>query len=574
MWFFAVFTVLAALALGFFGCVQPSQAKRAERRRIEREAARRKCQPAPVMPTKGFLGLGRLREGLRATREGRGPQYVIDAIDTEMGKDIHTVMVPIFDYELIVSRDPIVIHSVLFNAGSDWDISEHRAESWKPLVGNGIFTSRGAEWKHSRSLIRPQFAMDQINDIDMFERHVQHLFEAMDQRWDQKLETQWTDTFDLQPLFYNLTLDIVTEMLFGYSVHSQSPSQRTELPTIPGYKTPDRANIGKHMDAGKAWVETRGAFWKYRWLLPSWQFNRHCAAIHEYAEWFVQLRLQRGDKYLEGLDQHRKVDANGERYVLLHELAKVTLDPVKLRSQPLNVLTAGRDTTAALLGWMFYLLARNPKVLEELRKEVLGMFGVYAPGAPVDVKFKQLRDNMPYMQAVINETLRVAPVVPLNERVALRDTVLPRGGGASHYEPMFVPKGTQILIPTYALGMRSSFWGPDFATFNPDRWIRHGGRPGFEYIPFGGGSRQCLGRKSSVPRSQLVLEANANRLAEQLARIKAAYVTGRILQRFDMVENMETPPDAPMKFHHTIENRSGSGVQVRLRFADWEKAKQ
>ncbi len=573
MWFFTISTVLSAFALAFLACVRPRRVKRNERRRIEREAVRRKCKPAPVMPYKGFLGLGRLREGLRATREGRGPQYVIEAINAEMGEHIHTVVVPIFDYELVVSRDPIVIHTVLSNAASDWDISEHRAESWKPLVGNGIFTSRGAEWKHSRSLIRPQFAMDQINDIDMFERHVQHLFEVIDERWDQNLDTKRTDIFDLQPLFYNLTLDIVTEMLFGYSVHSQSPSQRTQLPIVPGYKTPDRANIGKHMDAGKAWVETRGALWKYRWLLPSWQFNRHCAAVHEYAEYFVQLRLQRGDKYLEGLDQHRKVDGNGERFVLLHELAKVTQDPEELRSQPLNVLTAGRDTTAALLGWMFYLLARHPEVLEQLREEVLSLFGRYIPGSPVQVEFKQLRDNMPYMQAVINETLRVAPVVPLNDRIALRDTVLPRGGGPNHDEPMFVPKGTQILIPTYALGMRSTFWGPDSHQFNPDRWLRKTGRPGFEYIPFGGGSRQCLGRKLSIPRYCLVFEADANQRAEQLARIKAAYVTGRILQRFDMIENMESPADAPMNFHHTIENRSGTGVQIRMRFAEWEEHK-
>jgi hypothetical protein len=56
--------------------------------------------------------------------------------------------------------------------------------------------------------------------------------------------------------------------------------------------------------------------------------------------------------------------------------------------------------------------------------------------------------------------------------------------------------------------------------------------------------------------------------AEQFARIKAAYVTVRLLQRYDRIENAETPPDGPMRFHHTIENRSGSGVQVRLHEAD------
>lgn len=54
---------------------------------------------------------------------------------------------------------------------------------------------------------------------------------------------------------------------------------------------------------------------------------------------------------------------------------------------------------------------------------------------------------------------------------------------------------------------------------------------------------------------------------EQFARTSAAYVVVRMLQRYDKVENVETPHDAPMKFHHTIENRSGSGVQVRLHAA-------
>lgn len=55
---------------------------------------------------------------------------------------------------------------------------------------------------------------------------------------------------------------------------------------------------------------------------------------------------------------------------------------------------------------------------------------------------------------------------------------------------------------------------------------------------------------------------------EQFARIIAAYVLVRMLQRFDCIENAEVPPDAPLKFHHTIENRSGSGVWVRMHQTD------
>jgi cytochrome P450 len=551
--------------------------KEEEKRRIKEEAGRRGCSEAPVMPEKGFFGFGRLIEGLRATRNDRGPQYVIEALDGEMGKEVHTAVVPMFDYDLIVSRDPVNVQAVLATHAADWDISEHRAASWMPLVGLGIFTSRGEAWKHSRALIRPQFALDQINDLDLFERHVQHLFAAIDrhQTTNETDNKGWTAAFDLQPLFYNLALDVMTEMLYGYSVHSQNPSERIELPVLPGYDTPDRENIGKHMDAGKAWVETRGALWKYRWLLPSRQFRKHCAAVHQYAEWFVQLRLRRGEKeYLSSLQQHNG-NKDGERYVLLHELAKSTQDPLELRSQTLNVLTAGRDTTSALLGWVFYLLCRHPRVWAKLRDEVLGQFGssyLPAPGSG-GFGFRRVRDAMPYLHAVINETLRVAPVVPLNDRIALRDTVLPRGGGFHRDQPVFVPKGTQILIPTYALAQRPDLWGADAAEFRPERWLEGGGRKhGFEYIPFGGGVRQCLGRElitSPVPQLRNVSPCLCSLFfAEQFARIKSAYVIIRMMQRYDEVANAESPPDAPMRFHHTIENRSGSGVQVRLHRAE------
>ncbi|KAK5652886.1 hypothetical protein OQA88_9552 [Cercophora sp. LCS_1] len=511
------------------------------------------------MPRKGFLGFGRLVESVKATNAGFGPQYVIKAIDAEMGKDCHTCIVPISDYELLVTRDPANVQAMLATQSVDWDVGEHRNESWRPLFGDGIFTSRGEAWKHSRALVRPQFARDQVNDLGLIERHVQQLFAAIDNSFANADEKGWTQKFDLQPLFYNMTLDITTELIYGYSVHSQNPSKRVNLPTLPGYDDPDREHIGTHMDAGKAWVETRGALWKYRWLLPTKQFNAHCAAVHKYAGWFVQLRLQRGEKYLSELDS----DSTPARFVLLDELAKVTQDPVELRSQTLNVLTAGRDTTASLMGWVFYFLSRHPRVFNKLREQVLEHFGPYTRDSSIE--FKDLRDSIPYITSVINECLRMAPVIPLNERVALRDTVLPRGGGADGTESIFVPKGRQVLIPTYAMTRREDLWGPDIEDFRPERWEENGGRKfGFEFIPFGGGVRQCLGRKFATVAFWLRMGLTGT---EQFARTKTAYIIVRMLQRYDRIDSAEAP-DAPMKFHHTIENRSGSGVQVTMHEAD------
>jgi len=474
--------------------------RRAKRRAREAEhwrqlVKRNGCDPIPSLPKKGFLGFGWLIDNMKANKMERGPMHLVESLDKEMGKSIHTCIVPIGDYQLIVTRDPENVQAILASNSADWDVGEHRTASWSPLVGHGVFTTRGEEWKVSRLLVRPQFSKDAINDLDLVERHVQELFEAIDEYMDGRpaVEAGWTNKFDLQPLFYNMTLDITTELIYGYSVHSQNPKARVKLPDLPGYPAPDRMNISSHMDAGKAWIETRGALWKYRWLLPSGEFKKHCEAVHRFADWFVQLRLMRGDAYLDGLADTGA--PRKDRYVLLHELAKETQDPDELRGQTLNILLAGRDTTAALLGWIFYFLARHPRVFKKLREEILEQFGPYSPTKPSGLTdFGKLRGL--YLNAVINESLRVAPVIPLNERVALRDTKLPRGGHPNPLQPIMVPKGTQVLISTYAMTRREDIWGPNVDEFRPERWIEKGGRKfGFEFIPFGGGVRQCLGRK-------------------------------------------------------------------------------
>jgi len=471
-----------------------SHSARAKRRHNDQEAKRRGCGSAPVMPRRGFLGFGRLIESVKATNADFGPQYVVKALDGEMGKNVHTCIVPISDYELVITRDPVNVQAMLATQAVNWDVGEHRTASWRPLFGVGVFTSRGEAWRHSRALVRPQFGKDQINDLEMIERHVQQLFSAMDQSVGSS-EKDWTQKFDLQPFLYRMTLDITTELIYGYSAHSQNPEERSELPALQGYQDPDRETIGMHMDGGKACVEIRGALWKYRWLLPTKKFNQHCAAVHKYAGWFVQLRLQRWDKYMAGISSETGTSSKG-RYILLDELAKVTQDPVELRSQTLNVLTAGRDTSAALVAWIFYFLARHPGVFTKLRDQILQKFGPYDPSVPGNVEFRELRDSIPYITSVINETLRMAPVIPLNERVALCDTTLPRGGGIDGTEPVFVAKGQQVLIPTFAMTRRTDLWGPDVDDFRPERWEEGGGRKfGFEFIPFGGGARQCLGRE-------------------------------------------------------------------------------
>jgi cytochrome P450 len=113
--------------------------------------------------------------------------------------------------------------------------------------------------------------------------------------------------------------------------------------------------------------------------------------------------------------------------------------------------------------------------------------------------------------------LRTHPVVPANSRYAIRDTVLPLGGGVDGKSPLFVPKGTMVGYNTYVMHRRTDLYGPDANEYIPERWATL--RPGWEYLPFNGGPRICLG--------------------QQYALTEASYVTVRLVQEFSAIESRD-----------------------------------
>jgi cytochrome P450 len=157
------------------------------------------------------------------------------------------------------------------------------------------------------------------------------------------------------------------------------------------------------------------------------------------------------------------------------------------------LLLAGRETTAALLSWIFVLLATNPRVFNKLRTIVLEDFGSAESGKKVDfASIKSCR----YLQHVISETLRLYPPVPLNNRQAVRDTILPVGGGADGERPVAVRKGQIVGFTVYWMHRRPDLWGEDADQFRPERF--DGRKLDWSFLPFSGGPRICLGRKLTL----------------------------------------------------------------------------
>jgi cytochrome P450 len=336
-------------------------------------------------------------------------------------------------------------------------------------------------------MIRPQFAREQISDLNLEERHVKNMMRAIPV--DPK--SGWTKQIDLQVLFFRLTLDSATELLFGESADSQIAElpENKALFSCKNSTARDEVLFANAFDTSQKALSTRLRFADKYWLYNSASFRSANKICHDFIDHYVQLALKGNLHSPEKADLEKATTK--EKYVFLSALAVHTRDPIELRSQLLNILLAGRDTTASLLGWLFYLLARHPPIFHKLRTAVISEFGTYID--PAEISFAKIKSSR-YLQHCLSETLRLYPVVPLNMRFATRDTTIPVGGGLDGKSAVFVPKGTQVEYSVHVMHRRKDLWGEDAEEFRPERWV--GKKVGWEYLPFNGGPRICIGRKS------------------------------------------------------------------------------
>lgn len=159
---------------------------------------------------------------------------------------------------------------------------------------------------------------------------------------------------------------------------------------------------------------------------------------------------------------------------------------VELRDQLITLLLLGHETTASALAWAFYWIYEQPQVLDRLLAE-LDALG----SNPDPIKITQL----PYLTAVCKEALRVYPIALISQPRVVKESVQIAG-----YE--FQP-GT-ILVPCIYLAQRRPEVYPQPEQFQPERFLNRKFSP-YEYLPFGGGSRSCIGMALSMLEMKLVL---------------------------------------------------------------------
>jgi cytochrome P450 len=263
--------------------------------------------------------------------------------------------------------------------------------------------------------------------------------------------------FRLQPRLQSLTLEIILRAVFGLDPGPRLDRLRELLSDVVDFASRPIGSI------------------------PPLQ--RELGGLGPWAR-FTRMRGEADRLIFELIDERRASDDEGREDVLAMLLAArhedgSAMSPQELRDELMTMLVAGHETTASELSWAFSALSRSPEVLAELRSEIAA------------------DDGESYLTAVINETLRRKPTLPIAEPRLVKE---PYSLGGFEY-----PTGVSLAVNAYLVHHDPEVY-PDPYAFRPERFLDQ--KPGtYTFLPFGGGRRRCIGASFAVMEMKAVLRA-------------------------------------------------------------------
>jgi cytochrome P450 len=231
------------------------------------------------------------------------------------------------------------------------------------------------------------------------------------------------------------------------------------------------------------WVELMSHYIDFKWLL--------------YIPFKKNLEILEGTRYLRNLAKRIIEEKKAKMYAgKLEEHEKKDIVSVALASGGIKqgilvdfimaLIQGGQESTAATYQWAMWELARRPEMQRRLREEIrenLSPSLETTSGANIN--------DLPFLHAICNETLRYHPYMPIMLRQAVTDTRI----CGEH-----IPNGTIILYSAYTMNRDERLWGPDANEFNPERWMAPGmaktggATTNFALTTFGHGPRGCFGQ--------------------------------------------------------------------------------
>jgi cytochrome P450 len=358
--------------------------------------------------------------------------------------------------------EPGMVKAVLLDQKDAFN-KELQIKLLSPLLGSGILTSEGADWKWQRQASAPMFRQSELLSL------VPAIVKASEDgvaRW-RKAGSGALHAIDRE--MTQVTFDVISATLLPSADDTVGPAVER--------------NAGQFQQ-GTAWSLLYNVM-----RVPKWLPHPGRAAMQRSRN---SLREQTGRL----IDERR---AEGGRKDDLMQRLMEAKDPEtgkemsreKLIDNLLTFYLAGHETTAKALTWTLFLLARAPEWHDRLAEEVVRVVG----GGPVE---GQHIAKLVLTEQVLKEAMRLYPPAPQMSRVAEKDVDL--GGGH------VIRKGSQVVIPIYAIQRHKKRWeDPD--RFDPMRFApeKDAKISRYQYMPFGAGPRICIGMAFAMIEAVAIL---------------------------------------------------------------------
>ena len=241
-------------------------------------------------------------------------------------------------------------------------------------------TTDGPAWKHSRGLLQPSMRRGNERNLRVFEKHVQRLLE--------QVQTNGTTEVDLQPLFFEFTMETALDLFMG----EQRP---------PSFGSDAVSKFTAAFNRGLRTVTVDFGLGSLTALCSHkpWQLRKDRELLESFVDYYVHEALSRTPKPATSPNSEEKcIDwTSSDGDLFLDDLVRQTRDPVELRAELMFIMVAARDTTAGLLSNLWFTLGQRPDIYTKLRQEVLDSI-------PEDKKpDAACLERMPFLRSCINE---------------------------------------------------------------------------------------------------------------------------------------------------------------------------